>query len=225
MKAPGAPRHIRPQGTVEYRYEADALLKQPGDVVVVERGRPRSLVISCPDGCGSQLTINLDPRSGKAWRLYQRGDEITLHPSVWRDSGCEAHFVVWRNRLLWCGPRAQDGDEPPYDKMLEAAVLAALTNEYQSADEIADALDEIPWEISRIGERLVKTGKARLKRIDGIKCFGQASESVPSAKEPTSPLVAEEAPLHELHISNQRESKELLVPPSVLGRLRRWFNL
>jgi hypothetical protein len=111
-------KRIRDRGKVESRHDADALLERPGDVVMVDRGRPRSLVLSCPDGCGSVLTINLEPRSGKAWRLYRQGDSISLFPSVWRDNGCRAHFVLWHDRLLWCGPRVQGGEEPPYQAEL-----------------------------------------------------------------------------------------------------------
>lgn len=185
MTASSPAKRIRQRGTVESRHDADALLEQPGDVVLVDRGRPRSLVFACPDGCGSVLTINLDPRTGKAWRLYRRGNEISLHPSVWRDNGCRAHFVLWRDRLLWCGPRLQGGDEPPYHAGLEAAVLAALTEVYRSADDIADLLSEIPWEITRAADRLVKNGKAEAKRISGGKCYRlapPAAEDMPEVK-------------------------------------------
>jgi hypothetical protein len=46
--------------------------------------------------------VNLDPRAGPAWKLYDREDSLTLFPSVWRESGCEAHFILWRNRLIRC---------------------------------------------------------------------------------------------------------------------------
>src|SRR3954470_19533554 len=97
-------REIRLCAEVEHRYDGDPLLRQPGDAVLVHRGRPRSLLIACPDGCGETLSINLDPRGGKAWRLYRKGSAISLSPSVWRDGGCESHFIVWRSRIIWCGP-------------------------------------------------------------------------------------------------------------------------
>jgi hypothetical protein len=178
-------KRIRQRGTVESRHDADALLERPGDVVLVDRGRPRSLVFACPDGCGSVLTINLDPRTGKAWRMYRRGNEISLHPSVWRDNGCGAHFILWRDQLLWCGPRLQGGDEPPYHAGLEAAVLASLTEAYRSADDIADLLSEIPWEITRAADRLVRNGKAEAKRLSGSKHYRlnqRAAECRPAVK-------------------------------------------
>jgi hypothetical protein len=57
-----------------------------------------------PRGCGEVFPINLDPRAGPAWRLYsdpRRG--VSLYPSVWRESGCESHYVIWRNRIYLFG--------------------------------------------------------------------------------------------------------------------------
>jgi hypothetical protein len=78
------------------------VLNEPGDAVLVRRGVLRSMVMSCPDGCGEVLTVNLDGRAGKAWRHYARGDDVSLFPSVWRDSGCESHYILWRSRIYWC---------------------------------------------------------------------------------------------------------------------------
>ena len=88
MKENEPARRVSFKGKVEFRREADELTSMPGDSVIVERGRPRSFVIACPDGCGEHLTINLDDRSGPAWRWYETNRGITLFPSVWRDSGC-----------------------------------------------------------------------------------------------------------------------------------------
>ena len=152
-------RTLRFRGTVESRHEANLLLERPGDSVTVVRGRPRSFVMACPDGCGSILTVNLDPRAGKAWRLYAR-DRMSLYPSVWRDGGCGAHFVVWKDRILWCDDNADEDYSPRHDPELESAVLAKLDETPRSANEIADELDEIPWEVDRALTLLRRTGRA-----------------------------------------------------------------
>jgi hypothetical protein len=54
------------------------------------------------------LSINLDPRTGKAWRLRQDRFGVTLLPSVWRTSGCKSHFILWRNAVWWCRAAADD---------------------------------------------------------------------------------------------------------------------
>ena len=56
---------------------AASSVSKPGDCAVVERaGTRRQLVMCCPDGCGEILSINLDPRSGPAWRLYKKHDAM-----------------------------------------------------------------------------------------------------------------------------------------------------
>jgi hypothetical protein len=81
--------------------EAPAALASRDDFVIVERGIPRLAVFQCPCGCGDVVTLNLDSRAGKAWRLSRRNRTVTLRPSVWRDTGCQSHFVVWGNRVLF----------------------------------------------------------------------------------------------------------------------------
>lgn len=115
--------------------------------------------MACPDGCGSLLTVNLDPRAGKAWRLYAR-DKVSLYPSVWRDGGCAAHFVLWKDRILWCDGNYDGDHSPRYDTSLETKVLARLSKTPRSANEVADELDEIPWEVDRALSALVRARRA-----------------------------------------------------------------
>lgn len=93
---------IRYAGKVESHGNVESLLKNPGDVVLVERGRPRSIVILCPCGCGDEIIVNIDSRVGPAWCLFNKKG-LTLYPSVWRESGCKSHFIVWNERIYWCG--------------------------------------------------------------------------------------------------------------------------
>jgi hypothetical protein len=101
-------------GTREFRDEAQALVAAPGDAVLVERGVPRALVIKCPDGCGDILLINLDRRSGKAWRLNRTADDkLSLYPSVAKQGGCESHFVVRRSEIIWCADEEEVAPAKP----------------------------------------------------------------------------------------------------------------
>lgn len=135
------------------------MLGAPGDTVLVNRGRLRSAVIACPDGCGSVLTINLDKEAGPAWRLYRDRRGFSLYPSVWREGGCRSHFIIWRDHILWCDRFFEQNEEPDYLGILEADVLAELSRtEWRSSHQIADGLDEIPWEVSRILGALIRRG-------------------------------------------------------------------
>lgn len=162
----GRARRLRLVGTVEHRHEADDLLAEAGDAVLVERGCLRSMAMACPDGCGAVLTVNLDGRAGPAWRIWREPRGLTLFPSVWRDAGCEAHFIVWRDHLIWCD-RGWSADEPDNDVRVDPLVLGHLDpTTFRSADEIAEVIGEIPWEVRRAADRLVARGLATSAKVD-----------------------------------------------------------
>lgn len=148
---------IKLQGQVAHRHEANGFLTEPGAAVLVVRGVVRSIAIACPDGCGEQLTVNLDSRGGPAWRLYQEGNQVSLFPSVWRDTGCKSHFIVWRSRIYWCD-RHDPMDAPTSEQV--ASVRAALTSELTPYVAIADALGMVPWAVVSACNLLVKQGTA-----------------------------------------------------------------
>lgn len=137
--------------------EALALVRESGDIALVQRVRLRALVCMCPCGCGDVITINLDQRAGKAWVLYQRGKGLSLYPSVWRDSGCESHFVVWNNRVLWL-----EGDwlseEDQIDQLVSKIIPFIPIHEFVHFRDIAERIDEVPWSVLRACRRLVRDG-------------------------------------------------------------------
>jgi len=137
--------------------EALALVRESGDIALVERGRLRALVCMCPCGCGDAITINLDRRAGKAWMLYRRGNGISLYPSVWRDSGCESHFVVWNNRVLWL-----EGDwlfdEDHIDHLVSKIIPLIPNHEFVHFRDIAERIDEVPWSVLRACRKLARAG-------------------------------------------------------------------
>lgn len=87
---------------VRNQREANDVLQAKDAIVVVNRDRPRWLKLRCPDGCGELLSINLDPLAGRSWKLLVRTGKVSLFPSVWRDTGCESHFILWNNRVFFC---------------------------------------------------------------------------------------------------------------------------
>jgi hypothetical protein len=126
-----------------------------GDVALVIRsGIQRSLLIGCPDGCGDVVSVNLDARSGSAWRLRTK-PTLSLYPSVWRDSGCLSHFIISVDHIWWRLPSVRHAD-------VEAAVqdlFAASPDAGLSDLDLIDALDADPWDIRLACERLVKQGE------------------------------------------------------------------
>jgi Family of unknown function (DUF6527) len=162
------------RGSVATRDEARSLLQEAGDVVLVERGRPRSVIIKCPCGCGEELVINLDERVGPAWHLYRDERGLTLYPSVWRESGCRSHFVIWHDALFLC-----EGDwrvDEPTDPHFEERVLAHLPkDQLRSFEETAFSIGAIPWSVLAACRELARRGLVRegMGRFRG--CFQRCS--------------------------------------------------
>jgi hypothetical protein len=137
--------------TVESRSELSGHPLKAGEAILVVRGIPRWLVLGCPDGCGETLPINLDSRSGQAWRFVEKRGRITLRPSVWRDTGCHSHFVIWGSKIWLFGTTIEinSSDEQSLCE-LEPAVLALLRahpGNYRTVDSLAEELEVSPWHI------------------------------------------------------------------------------
>lgn len=149
---------IRILAMVANHDEALMAVRQAGDAALVVRGMTRSLVLNCPCGCGDNLTINLDGRVGPAWRFYLRKNALTLFPSYWRDSHCESHFILWNNRVYWCG--RDEWWEGEVSAALRQTVFDHLPDQYIKYDVLAEKLGEIPWGVLDACRSLTREGKA-----------------------------------------------------------------
>ena len=151
------------RGIVPSRSSTAGMIRSAGDAVLVERERPRVLLLACPCGCGDELSINLDRRAGPAWRLYRTTGSFTLFPSVWRDVGCQSHFIIWRDRIYLFGSRTDDDDDDTFDlwsadeEVGHDVVLNALSKvDFEDASAVADRLEAPPWEVLAMCRRLVR---------------------------------------------------------------------
>jgi len=129
--------------------EAADSVRNPGDCAIVERGGVRrQLVMRCPDGCGEVLSVNLDARSGPAWRLYKKRGLWSLFPSIDKTSGCLSHFILWNGRVLWCSGLGEDEDSNDPIEISSDRILVVLRNRHTASYvQIADELDEVPWDV------------------------------------------------------------------------------
>lgn len=144
---------------VERRADALPYLQKPGDSVLVSRVRDRLLVMRCPCDCGEDVIINLDREAGPAWVLYRTRRGVSLFPSVWRDTGCGSHYVIWDDRiLLFSGAWSPFEDE--VDREVDRRVLEAVNNVGSAVEfrEIARSLDEVPWTVLASCRRLTSSG-------------------------------------------------------------------
>ena len=57
----------------------------------------------CPDGCGQVISLPLRAPHRPRWSVHaSRAGRATLKPSVWRNQGCMAHFILEDGRVFWC---------------------------------------------------------------------------------------------------------------------------
>lgn len=172
ISLPGRVFKIGLKGVVPTRAQASALLGGAGDVAIVRRGRPRWLVMICPSGCGDEFALNLDTRAGPAWRMYRTRAGLTLYPSVWRESGCGSHFVIWNNRVWWIDGYSLFGSDE-IDRMLEGKVMSAILSGERPLHytEIADMISEIPWPVLLTCRTLMEKGAVREREDLGSDFF------------------------------------------------------
>lgn len=139
------------RGKVDQRSGASPLIKSGGDLVLVERGQPRLIVMRCPCGCNDDLVINLDRRVGPAWRFYASARGPTLFPSYWRDTKCKSHFILWNGQIYWCyGKEESQSDTRSWtvDAATEQSVLAALPRDrFTRYEAIAEEIQLVPWDV------------------------------------------------------------------------------
>ncbi|WP_246622445.1 DUF6527 family protein [Rhizobium laguerreae] len=57
----------------------------------------------CPCGCGDMIELMILRGARPRWDIsIDKAGHPSLHPSVWRKSGCRSHFWVREGRILWC---------------------------------------------------------------------------------------------------------------------------
>jgi len=164
-------RSIHFKGLVDKYAGAIAQLNSPGDCTIVVRGAPRTVVMMCPDGCGETIAVNLDHRVGKAWRKYEHNKKLTIYPSVWRDTGCRAHFIVWNDLIIWCD--SEGARHPIIDVSFTETVFNNLSNSnFVHFESIAESLQAIPWDVLWACNELVRRGIAQVVNRNTFKKIG-----------------------------------------------------
>ncbi len=156
------------KGTVARRHEVGDLLQSPGDTVMVARGRPRLIIMLCPCGCGENIVINVDENAGPAWSVFTDGanpSQLTLYPSIWRDTGCGSHFIVWEGRILGVRQRRAS-------LTIEPSIMIRVDNSLslrgRHFSEVANELSENPWTVLWACRHLVHEGKALEGPDEGV---------------------------------------------------------
>lgn len=61
-----------------------------------------SAAFKCPCGCDALIQLSLLAEERPHWSLDLTGNSATVHPSVWRRSGCCSHFHIRGGSVVWC---------------------------------------------------------------------------------------------------------------------------
>jgi len=70
---------------------------------VLEESDPWQAAMICPCGCNEFIHLSLLPNDRPRWRLVRNVDgTASLHPSVWRTTGCRSHFILRNGEITWC---------------------------------------------------------------------------------------------------------------------------
>jgi len=77
---------------------------------------------------------------------------------VWRDSGCESHFVIWNNRVFWLDDDWWFEDTESED-FAERILPLVPPDEFVHFREIAEHLREVPWSVLRACKTMVRQGQ------------------------------------------------------------------
>lgn len=152
------------EAIVNARSDANDRLRVRGDAVLVQRDTPRWLIMKCPCGCNDIIPINLDERSGPAWEFYDEPTNgLSVFPSVWRDTGCKSHFIIWYGRIWLFDGSSEDGPNIPESVLqpLIVKVQKVLSSEPIHFREIARTLGAVPWDVQYVCQQLVNAGYAQ----------------------------------------------------------------
>jgi len=72
-------------------------------ILAREEDEDWAIAFLCPCGCKDRLELALIPEVKPHWTLtLNEENHPTLHPSVWRKTGCLAHFWVKNGEVVWC---------------------------------------------------------------------------------------------------------------------------
>ena len=76
----------------------------PGELwLVINSGVKKWACMSCPGGCGVQISLSLNPDRRPRWSVETDfWGRPTLFPSVHQHRACSCHFWVKNGLIEWC---------------------------------------------------------------------------------------------------------------------------
>ena len=69
---------------------------------MIDGGTSWSAGLNCPCECGEVIELMLLENVKPRWDIsIDHLNRPTLHPSVWRSTGCKSHFWIKKGRVHW----------------------------------------------------------------------------------------------------------------------------
>ena len=97
---------LRPGYATEAVDDVPDVLEPRRIYLVGDQSMPWSAALCCPCGCGATIQLSLVAGDTPSWRVRRHfSGSVTLHPSIWRKTGCRSHFFLRRGRIVWSRPQ------------------------------------------------------------------------------------------------------------------------
>jgi hypothetical protein len=85
------------------RYPGKAEIPEGELCLVVDGGVKKWACLSCPGGCGVQISLSLNPERRPCWKVdndfWRRP---TVSPSIHQQRMCQCHFWITKGLIEWC---------------------------------------------------------------------------------------------------------------------------
>ena len=96
---------IRPGFATEVVEDVPDILEPRRLYLIGEQSMPWSAALVCPCGCRATIQLSLVAGDIPSWRAKRHfSGSVSLHPSIWRKTGCRSHFFLRRGRIVWSHP-------------------------------------------------------------------------------------------------------------------------
>lgn len=71
---------------------------EPGKIYISEKYGGATWL--CPCGCGDNAHIPFN-KWNEAWTMTKNGDLVTFTPSIQMRYGCQSHYFIRDNKIIW----------------------------------------------------------------------------------------------------------------------------